>query len=84
MEEQLMLNDGTVIPGHIIQSGDRLILYMYEIGLQDAFNLLIDPERTKVIKWTRYGEKGTLRGYKQLMAISVEMGGAMICASLAK
>lgn len=84
MDEKLTLNDGTEIVGHIIQSGSRLILYMYEIGLQDAFDLLIDPERTKVIRWTRYGEKGTLRGYKQLMSISVERGGAMICASLAK
>lgn len=84
MDEKLILNDGTEIVGHLIQSGNRLILYMYEISLQDAFDLLIDPERTRVIKWTRYGEKGTLRGYKQLMAISVERGGAMICASLEK
>ena len=84
MDEKLTLNDGTEVLGHIIQSGDRLILYMYEIGIQDAFDLLIDPERTKVIKWVRRDEKHTLRGFKQLTAISVERGGAMIRATLAK
>ena len=84
MDEKLILNDGTEISGHMIQSGNRLFLYMYEIGLEDAFNLLIDPERTKAIKYQRYSDSGTVKGYKRLMSISVELDGTMICASLAK
>lgn len=83
MDEKLILNDGTEIAGHLVQSG-RLFLYMYGISLEDAFNLLIDPERTKVIRWQRYSDKGTVKGYKRLMSVSIELDGTMICASLAK
>lgn len=83
MDEKLTMNDGTEITGHLIETEVRLFLYMYEITLSDAFALLIDPDKTKKIDWNRYGETGTVRGYRKLMSISVETND-MICASLKK
>lgn len=83
MDEKLILNDDTEIQGHLIETESRLFLYMYNITLAEAFNLLIDPEKTETIRWERYGETGTIEGYRKLMSMSVEMND-MICASLKK
>lgn len=84
MEEKLTLNDGTEIQGHMIETEIRMFMYMYGITLQEAFELLIDPEKTEKIAWERYGETGTVEGYTKLMSISVENYGTMICAGLKK
>ena len=83
MDEKLILNDGTELKGHQIETETRLFLYMFDITLEAAFDLLKDPEKTKVIKWARYGQTGTVRGYKKLMSISIETGD-MSAASLKK
>lgn len=83
MDEKLTLNNGEEVQGHLLETDTRLFLYLYEISLADAFALLIEPENTKIIKWERYGTKGTVRGYKHLVSISEESGG-MISASLKK
>lgn len=70
---KLILNDGTEITGYLIVSGDRLILYMRDISLRDAFKALSDPECVKIIKWERNGgEKTTVKGFKHLYAITEE------------
>ena len=69
---KLILNDGTEISGYMIVSGDRLILYMHDISLQDAFRALSDPECVRIIKWERNGEKTTVKGFKHLYAITEE------------
>lgn len=84
MDEKLILNDGTELTGHMIETDSRLFVYLYEITMADAFALLNDPEKTKVIKGERYGEKQTVRGYKHLCSVSEEMGGQMISGSLKK
>lgn len=84
MDEKLTLNDGTELVGHMIETDSRLFVYLYEITLAAAFELLNDPEKTKVIKSERYGEKQTVRGYKHLCSVSEEMGGQMISGSLKK
>ena len=81
--DKVILNNGDELNGHVIETEARLFVYLFGISLTDAFELLNDPEKTKVIKWERYGDKGTIRGYKRLMSISVEQGD-MISASLKK
>lgn len=82
MNEKLTLNDGTEIAGHLLEVNERLFLYLQEISLEDAFNLLIDPENTMIIYAERYGQKTTVTGYVALYAISRENG--QICATLRK
>ena len=83
MDETLTLNDGTELVGHLLETETRLFVYVWGKTLAEAFELLIDPERTKKIVADRYGEKTTVRGYKHLMSISEEAGG-MIAGSLKK
>lgn len=69
---KLILNDGTEITGYLIVSGDKLLLYMYDFGFQNAFEALSDPENVKSIKWERNGEKGTVKGFKHLYTVTEE------------
>ena len=83
MDEKLILNDGTEIKGYFIISDSRLFVYMTDISLADAFALMNDPEKTKVIKEDRYGEKTTARGFKHLYTITEESDN-MVSAALKK
>jgi len=83
MNEKLTFNDGTEVQGHQLETETRLFIYLFGVSLEEAFDLMKVPENTKVIKWERYGQTGTVRGYKNLMSVSVEQGG-MIAASLKK
>lgn len=80
----LTLNDGTVLEdSNAILSGD-LFLYMNGYGLQEIFELLIDPEKTKKIIFTQVnGDKVTFTGYKRLIAVRDEDNG-LITAVLKK
>lgn len=82
MDEKLILNDGTELTGHLIETETRLFLYIYNLSLEEVFDLLKVVDNTKVIKWEQYGNRGTVRGYKKLMSISVEQD--LISASLKK
>lgn len=81
---KLKLNDGTVLEdSSAILSGD-LFLYMNGYGMQEIFELLIDPEKTKKIIFTQVnGEKVTITGYKRLTAVRDE-GNGLITAVLKK
>ena len=81
---KLKLNDGTVLEdSSAILSGD-LFLYMNGYGLQEIFELLIDPEKTKKIIFTQVnGDKVTITGYKRLIAVRDEDNG-LITAVLKK
>ena len=83
MDELITLNDGTVIEGYFIVSDNRLFVYMKNISLSDAFPLMNDPEKTRIIKENRYGEKTTVRGFKHLYAITEESAD-MVSAALKK
>ena len=83
MDEKLTLNDGTELTGHLLETETRLFVYVWELSLAEAFELLNDPEKTKKIIADRYGETKTVKGYKHLMSISEETGG-MIAGSLKK
>ena len=81
---KLKLNDGTVLENsNAVLSGD-LFLYMHGYGLQEIFELLIDPEKTKTIIYTQAnGEDITFKGYKRLIAVRDE-GNELITAVLRK
>lgn len=83
MNGMLTFNNGTEVQGHQLETETRLFVYLFGVTLEEAFDLLKVPDNTKVIKWERYGQTGTVRGYKTLMSVSVEQGG-MISASLKK
>ena len=53
MEETIKLNDSTEIRGHLAETETRLFLYLYDISMRDAFDLLTDPQKTKYIQWDR-------------------------------
>ena len=82
MDEKLILKDGTELHGHQIETDIRLFVYIFDKTIAEVFQLLIDPEKTKTIKWERYGITGTVKGYTRLMSLSDE--NSMICASLKK
>ena len=83
MSETITLNDGTVINGHVIESSGVLFVYMYDISFAEAFELLIEPEKTKKIKTDQNGDEQTITGYKHLISLREEDSG-MITASLKK
>ena len=83
MDEKLTLNNGTELQGHALETNVRLFVYIYGSTMKEVFDLLIEPENTKVIRTERYGEKETFKGYKHLCTVSEEMNG-MISASLKK
>lgn len=84
MEGTITLNDGTVLTGHMNENAGQLFIYLREITMAESFELLNDPEKTRIIKADLRGEKSTARGYTHLRAISEEMGGDMICAAMIK
>lgn len=83
MDRKLILNDGTEISGYLLESGDRLFLYMYGRTMAWLFGILSNPEKVSVITCKGYGEQVTVRGYEHLYCISEENGG-MISAGLKK
>lgn len=81
---KLKLNDGTVLEDSSAILSDDLFLYMNGYGMQEIFELLIDPEKTKKIIFTQVnGEKVTITGYKRLTAVRDE-GNGLITAVLKK
>ena len=83
MDETLKLNDGTVLNGHVLESGGDLFLYVYGSSLTDLYPLLSVPAKTKQIVADRYGEKTTYTGYNYLYCIREEVTG-MCSAGLRK
>ena len=75
MDETLTLNDGTIImESHILVVNQDVFLYINNgMRLAEAFELLNDPEKTKVIIADQYGEKTVYRGYNHLYAIKEEI-----------
>ena len=81
---KLKLNDGTVLEDSSAILSDDLFLYMNGYGMQEIFELLIDPEKTKKIIFTQVnGDKVTFTGYKRLIAVRDEDNG-LITAVLKK
>lgn len=84
MDEQLTLNDGTEIRGHVSAGTGRIFLYLYGVTLAAAFALLNDPGKVCLIHEEVRGEAHEYSGFTHLRAVSEEMDGQMICADLLK
>lgn len=84
MNEQLTLNNGTILGNSsAVISGD-LYLYIRGGSLADVFNLLIDPDNTAEIVYTMInGEDVTFSGFVRLTSVRDEENG-MITAVLKK
>ena len=76
MDEYLILNNGTRVPdAHCLEDGVNLFVYITgEAELMNILQLFSDPENTRVIKASRFGEKTTYTGYTELYSMSREYG----------
>ena len=82
MPEKLTLNDGTVLEGASALASGDLFVYVPESDIRTVFGLLIEPENTEEIVYTRNnGEKVDFRGYVRLTAVRDE-GAGLITAVL--
>lgn len=83
MEETLTLNNGTVLSGHLIETGGNLFLYINDTDFADVFDLLNNPENVVSIEWKRPGGIGYANGYKYLHSIAKESA-TLVTAMLRK
>lgn len=81
--EKLTFNNEVEVKGHLLETETRLFLYIYGMTFDEVYQLVKEPENTKVIKWEHIGVTGTVKGYKKLMSISVELND-MISVALRK
>lgn len=83
MNEKMVFNNGTEVKGHLLETETRLFLYIYGLTFDEVYQLVKDPENTKIIKAEYLDSKITVKGYRKLMSVSEELNG-MISASLRK
>ena len=84
MGEKLTLNDGTVLADASAIMAGVLFLYMSNMTLKKAFELLIDPEKTRRIVYTAVnGEEKAFENYTRLDAVRNE-GGGLVTAVLGR
>lgn len=83
--ETLTLNDGTLLSDSSAHQDDaRLYVYIRSgAGLQEVFNLLIDPEKTERIVMNAPDFERIFEGFTKLTAVTDE-GNGMITAVLKK
>lgn len=82
MPEKLTLNNGTVLENASAVFSINLYLYIYGSDLKTVFDLLIVPENTEKIIYTRNnGTEATYEGFRKLTAVRDE-GGDLITAVL--
>lgn len=74
--ETLTFTDGTVIENsHVLLDGNNLFFYIQtEMSLAEAFNIVVDPEKTASITALRFGEETVYEGYTDLCSISKDFG----------
>ena len=76
--EKLILNDGTELPAHAILASSILWVYLDgSITLAEAFELLINPEKTERIVAEYYGDTTVYEGYTDLFCIRREADGSI-------
>ena len=75
--ETLTLNDGTVFdPAHAIEVNGILWVYLDGgLTLEEAFELLADPDKTSTITGNAYGVSTVFEGYTDLFCIRREDDG---------
>lgn len=78
--ETLTLNDGTVLNGHILESGNGFVIFVYLDGmsLAQGYTLFSDSENTSRIVAMSYGNEHIYEGFTELTAINSEYGNCNI------
>lgn len=76
MAEQLTLNDGTTVPGRILESGDGQIIFVYLYGMTVVQGVMLfsDMERISRIVAFNHGVEHVYTGYTCIYAASHEFG----------
>lgn len=74
--EVLILNDGTNVTGHILDSGDGQTIYVYLDGktVIEGVMLFSDREKTSKITAINHGEEHIYEGFTELFSASHEYG----------
>ena len=74
--ETLTLNDGTVVDGHILESGDGQTIFVYLDGktVIEGVMLFSDPSKTSEITAINHGDEHIYSGYTELWSASHEFG----------
>lgn len=78
--ETLLLNDGTVLDGHVLEDGEGLKLFVYleGVSMSRGFALFSDPEKTSRIIVNNGESSKTYKGFTRLLAINNEYGNCNI------
>ncbi len=72
MEKKLILADGTeIVNAHVLEAGGNAICFYIRNGMTiaEAFALMVDPEKTRMIRAVRNGEETAYTGYMDLRSI---------------
>lgn len=74
--EQLTLNDGTAVNGHIIDNGDNQIIFVRldNMSIDAGFILMRDTNKTSCIKALSHGNERIYVGYTIIKSINSEFG----------
>lgn len=74
--EQLILNDGSVLDGHIIENGDNLTIFVYldNMSIDSGFLIMRDTAKTSRIRAINHGVEHVYIGYTKIKAISSDFG----------
>ena len=74
--QQLILNDGTVLDGHIIDNGDGMIIFVYlnNMSMDAGFAIMKDSAKTSKIRAISFGHEYIYTGYTNIKSISSEYG----------
>ena len=74
--ETLTLNDGTVVNGHILDSGDgqSIFVYLDSMNILQGVMLFSDAEKTINITAMNHGNEHVYYGYTILWSVSAEYG----------
>lgn len=74
--EQLTLNDGTVVDGHILDSSDgsKIFVYLDGMTILQGVTLFSEPGKTSRIVAMNHGVEHIYTGYTDIYAVSHEYG----------
>ena len=78
--ETLTLVDGTELDGHVLESGDERIIFVYLTGmsLAEGYTTFSNAENVSTITAMNHGTEHVYEGYTEITAINTEFGNCNI------
>lgn len=78
--ETIILTDGTLLNGHILEdgTGELIFIYLDELTIPEGVALFSDKSKVNRIVFSSHGEETIYTGYTDLWAISKEYGNCNI------